>query len=467
MSFSILLFENFYKSKDSTKIPDISSDAYVNVSVSLKDSTSIINPVFLLSSNQIGKVMISQHLFKFAYWQECTRYYFIDDIKQVGNTLFEIICSFDYLGTYRRQILASNQFIAYAYTSGNGLISDTRLVPKNTATISRATGVSVLPNTDPCTLVNIISENGTASKISGGISQYIFDSTYDFTSFLNKIFHMYENVDLELCLRLYMTGTTPDSVLSANYYPYTPTGLTTTNVYVGSYDSTYTASALTHQYETKSQSLVIPWNTNDMFKTSTYFKASLFLPYIGVIGLDIAQIANLTSIGIDYVFDNVNGSFACTVRGGSDILYTFEGNISSSLQFSTITNNPVQGYIDIASGTGKLLSGNVGGALSGVIEGVGEFTRADTSVSGSYNTRLESTAYPTTPILTMWYYEPQVALLDLAKVRGRILCKRDQLKNYTGFVQTENSHFEPNSITALSSEVENICNMLDNGIYIE
>lgn len=278
---------------------------------------------------------------------------------------------------------------------------------------------------------------------------------------------MYENVELELCLRLYMTGTTPDSILSANYYPYTPSNLTTTNVYVGAYDSTYTAEALTHQYETKTQSLIIPWNSNNMLKNSTYFKASLFLPYVGVIGLDISQISGLTSIGVDYVFDNVNGSFACTVRGGTDILYTFEGNISSSLQFSTITNNPVQGYIDIASGGSKLLSGNVGGALASVIDGIGEFTRADTSVSGSYNTRLQSTAYPTTPILTMWYYEPQVSLLDLAKIRGRVLCKRDQLKNYDGFVQTENAHFEPNSITALSSEVENVCNMLDNGIYIE
>ena len=118
----------------------------------------------------------------------------------------------------------------------------------------------------------------------------------------------------------------------------------------------------------------------------------MYLPFIGCIGIDIADISKIDNIGITYVFDNVNGSYLCTVTYNAQIQHIFQGSVSSSIQFSTITNNPIQGYIDIASGAGKLLKGNVGDALSGVIDGIGEFTRADTTVIGDYNTRI-STQY--------------------------------------------------------------------------
>ena len=47
MSFSVLLFKNFYKNPKSTRIPDIvdkDKDKFINVEVSLKNETDLLNP---------------------------------------------------------------------------------------------------------------------------------------------------------------------------------------------------------------------------------------------------------------------------------------------------------------------------------------------------------------------------------------------------------------------------------------
>ena len=470
MSFSVLLFKNFYKNPKSTRIPDIADkdkDKFINVEVSLKNETDLLNPSFLLSSNIMGDLEINSHLYSYVYWQEFGRYYFVENITQVSNTLYRLDCSVDVLGTYRRQILASSQFVVYAEKDVDNDIADTRLVPSTTPLILSTTGNDIFPNTNSCVLVNVISQNASASKLSGGISQYIFDTQEDFTNFLQKSFHMYENVELELCLRLYMTGTTPDSILSANYLPYTPSDTLKTNAYIGAYDTGVAVKYATNPTEVVYQSLKIPWFDNDKrFRCATYYKASLYLPFIGCIGIDIADISKIDNIGITYVFDNVNGSYLCTVTYDSQIQHIFQGSVSSSIQFSTITNNPIQGYIDIASGAGKLLKGNVGDALSGVIDGIGEFTRADTTVIGDYNTRISTQYLSIRPSIRLFYYQPNAKGIE--KVRGNVLCHTSILNNYVGgYIQTENAHFEYSNNSMLKSESDKICEMIDNGIFLE
>lgn len=470
MSFSILLFRNFYKNPKSTRVPDITDtdkDRYVNIQVSLKDETDVLNPSFLLSANIIGDLEINRHLYSYVYWQELGRYYFVENITQVSKVLYRIDCSVDVLGTYRRQILASSQFVVYAEKDVDKDIADTRLVPSTTPSLLTTTGSNVLPNTDSCIIVNVISQNASASKLSGGISQYIFDTQEDFTSFLQKSFHMYENVELELCLRLYMTGTTPDSILSANYLPYTPTDNLTTSAFIGAFDTGVNVKYASNPTEVISQTLKIPWFSDDKrFRCATYYKASLYLPFIGCIGIDIADISKIDTIGISYVFDNVNGSYLCTVTFGAQVQQIFQGSISSSIQFSTITNNPIQGYIDIASGAGKLLKGNVGDALAGVIDGIGEFTRADTTVIGDYNTRISTQYLSLKPSIRLFYYQPNATGIE--KVRGNVLCHTSILSNYVGgYIQTENAHFPYSDSAMLKVESDNICEMLDNGVFLE
>lgn len=471
MSFSILLFKNYHKKTKSTAIPDITGsekDNYINIQVSLKDETDISNPSFLLSANILGDLDLGKHIYSYVYWQDLDRYYFVRTVTQVTKTLYRLDCDVDYLGTYRRMILDSVQFVVYSEKKINSNIADTRLVPSTTPLrLTEMSDISIFPNEDYCVLVNVVSQNSYASKLSGGISQYIFDTQEDFTTFLTNSFHMYEDVDLELCLRLYMTGTTPDSILSANYLPYTPTSTLKTQAYIGTYDTGVTVSYATNATDTTEHTLTIPWFDDDMrYRTSTYYKAQLYLPLVGCIGLAIEDIANQENILIQYVFDNVNGSYLCTVFIGGKPQYIYQGSVSSSIQFSTITNDPIQGYMNLASSASKLLSGNVTGALGSVIDGIGEFTRADTTVIGDYNTRITTQYLQKKPLIQLQYHTPQVNSLD--KNRGNLFCARSLLSNHAGgYVQTENAFFETSHLSLLNSECDLICNALDNGIFLE
>ena len=471
MSFSILLFKNYHKNTKSTAIPNITGsekDSYVNIQVSLKDETNISNPSFLLSANILGDLDLTKHLYTYVLWQDLQRYYFVDTIVQVSKTLYRLDCSIDYLGTYRRLILNSVQFIVYSEQKINKDIADTRLVPSTTPMrLTTTSDQSIFPNENYCVLVNVISQNSYASKLSGGISQYIFDTQDDFTTFLTNSFHMYENVELELCLRLYMTGTTPDSILSANYLPYTPTSTLKTNAYIGAYDTGVTVSYATNATETTEHTLSIPWFDDDLrYRTSVYYKAQLYLPLVGCIGLAIEDISKQDTILIQYVFDNVNGSYLCTVFIGGKPQYIYQGSVASSIQFSTITNNPIQGYMDMASSATKLLSGNVSGALGGVIDGIGEFTRADTTVIGDYNTKITTQYLQRKPMLQLQYYQPQVD--GISKVRGNLFCANDVLSSHMGgFIQTENAYLETSHLSILNEESKMVCNALDNGIFLE
>lgn len=471
MSFSILLFKNYHKNTRSTAIPDITGDEknnYINIQVSLKDETDISNPSFLLSANILGDLDLNNHIYTYVYWQGLARYYFVKTLTQITKTLYRLDCEIDYLGTYRRLILQSIQFVVYSEKKVNKDIADTRLIPETTP--MRQTVISdksIFPNENSCVLVNVISQNSYASKLSGGISQYIFDTQDDFTNFLNKSFHMYEDIELELCLRLYMTGTTPDSILSANYLPYTPTSLLKTQAYIGAFDSGVTASYATNATDITEHRLTIPWWDDDLrYRTSCYYKAQLYLPLVGCIGLAIEDIAKEETLLIQYVFDNVNGSYLCNVFIGGKPQYIYQGSVASSIQFSTITNNPIQGYMDIAGGGSKLLSGNVAGALGGVIDGIGQFTRADTTVIGDYNTKITTQYLERKPILQLQYFKPQV--IGISSVRGNLYCARDVLSSHTGgYVQTENAFFETSHSSILNNESEIICEALDNGIFLE
>ena len=108
----------------------------------------------------------------------------------------------------------------------------------------------------------------------------------------------------------------------------------------------------------------------------------------------------------------------------------------------------------------------MGDALSGVIDGIGEFTRADTTVIGDYNTRISTQYLSIKPSIRLFYYQPNAAGIE--KVRGNVLCHTSILNNYVGgYIQTENAHFEYSNSSMFKSESDKICEMLDNGIFLE
>ena len=89
---------DFSKRPNSTAVP---AGTGTSITVRLKDATSKFYPTFELSGAFPG----------YTYIKWDNRYYFVDDILQVANGLYDMKCSIDVMGTWRADILGSSQFI--------------------------------------------------------------------------------------------------------------------------------------------------------------------------------------------------------------------------------------------------------------------------------------------------------------------------------------------------------------------
>ena len=74
-------------------------------SCSLKDTTSVLNPVLIIRTSD------PVYNYNYLYIQEFGRYYFINDIKSVNNNAWEISAHVDVLDTYKTAILANEAVI--------------------------------------------------------------------------------------------------------------------------------------------------------------------------------------------------------------------------------------------------------------------------------------------------------------------------------------------------------------------
>lgn len=106
----IKAFTGFQKKPNETKQPTGGTD----LTVRLKENTSVINPVFLLTGYNLAH----------NYIQWGNRYYFIDDIVIIGNDLAEYHCSTDVLATYKTNIGSSSQYILRSASASDGKITD-------------------------------------------------------------------------------------------------------------------------------------------------------------------------------------------------------------------------------------------------------------------------------------------------------------------------------------------------------
>lgn len=124
MAFTIKIGKTT-KAKNSTRVPPLSN----SVQVLLKDTTSVVNPVFQLRMGVNGAPASITEISKYnyCYCENFKRYYFITDIQAETATVANIFCECDVLATFREDILATPCFAMYAQSKKNVFIEDARL----------------------------------------------------------------------------------------------------------------------------------------------------------------------------------------------------------------------------------------------------------------------------------------------------------------------------------------------------
>lgn len=113
MSFDITLQRNY----SDINVLDKNIETLSTVSGTLKDKTSILNPVIQIQ----GSIPTSCN---YMYISTFGRYYFVDDISSVSDSIFEISAHVDVLTTYADQIRSCRGIIARQQNNWNLYIDD-------------------------------------------------------------------------------------------------------------------------------------------------------------------------------------------------------------------------------------------------------------------------------------------------------------------------------------------------------
>lgn len=122
---TVTFYASFSKRRNSTKQPSGSSQGFG--SVRLKEGTSMMKPVFLLSQ-------VNWH-WNYASWD--SRYYYVIDIVSQGNEYFEIHCELDVLATFKTQIGNYSTLISRAASDQNYDVVDSIYPAKTRPTTKR------------------------------------------------------------------------------------------------------------------------------------------------------------------------------------------------------------------------------------------------------------------------------------------------------------------------------------------
>ena len=175
-------FTTTSKRKNSTLQPDFTS--ITPISCALKAPTSEEAPSFLL--HWTGGA------FPYNYCKWDSHYYWIDGVTFERTDLLTISCSMDVLATYKADILASTQYVAYSSVSGGAWLPDPRIAVQQNAIVDyRSEDVPTLISLGLGNYVlTVLGENGCRSYIFGSlstISDLLTDVQTENTSLKNQI----------------------------------------------------------------------------------------------------------------------------------------------------------------------------------------------------------------------------------------------------------------------------------------
>ena len=108
---TIYCWNGFKKTRKSTAVPGTTG---TSVTVALKDGTSEMEPIFILSG----------HYPEYSYVLWGSYYYYVMDTRQISNGVYELECKIDPWGTCRGAILDSTQFVVRSASAYNIWMKD-------------------------------------------------------------------------------------------------------------------------------------------------------------------------------------------------------------------------------------------------------------------------------------------------------------------------------------------------------
>lgn len=261
-----------------------------------------------------------------------------------------------------------------------------------------------------------------------------------------------------------------EGVISLHKVFVTPVDSGTGTIVVGTLDSGVSSATVNEQYiEVDCGSIDCYEEFGNVFDYDPYTKIALYLPFVGIVPLNVGDIMRST-INVKYGVDIFTGACIAMVgvsRDGNDaILYQYSGNCAVHYPLSNVQQSQLlSGLITVAAGIGAIVAtggaaapaaatGIAGGAMSALHTNIGR--------SGGFSANAGAMGIKT-PYLIIERPQTKIAetFPELAGYPTNYSCK---LNECSGHVVVTHVHIE--GINATDSELDKINNLLMSGVIV-
>lgn len=453
--------------------------------VALKHATSIDVPTFVIAvgADDIDKIWSANY----ASYEGS--YYWITDIVQINNTHVELQCKKDSLATYKDFILNTKAYVLYSDSHGRTDIEDSRqnytcskTILKNSQSVVYIKGLN---NEGTGTVVLTVSGENIAPTTGMGCGTIYLLNINQSQRLANDL-----NMDNGALVKLAsLFGNAADgfigfhwipvdlNYLSSVYnerFPYDLQNFTDFNIVINNYHSRSTAEWRIIKLHTLTETypIYLPEGysiTN--FVDTIYNKITLYLPYYGTVDIPAEFMMNQDHLEVDVSIDVSTGDLMYVVKIQGTQIAAYNTNFACQIPLGATLDKTLSSTIAglgmITTGGIMTASGNTYG-ISPIIAGStqianGIMTGIHTQIRGGLGGRISSDASPNI-ILRVDKVEPTEPITAKKSVLGLPCCETLDLSALSGFCQCQGASV---SAPAMESEIREINNFLNGGVYLE
>ena len=488
---TITLYSGFTKRTNSTKQPSSGTD----VTVTLKEPTSIENPSFELS----GGVSSSEGVTAVKWG---SRYYFVTDITSDSYGVTTISCTLDRGATYKSAIGATKAFIERCYYNHSYDLRDELILTTDNNFFESLAGGALFPSALSTGVIVVALANIAPTRASGGTADLAyFDAPGGTYTISNLIRALYDNNVIQSIEKI--LAKPYDAILSVRYIPgFTTTNLTATGkftndntLYFGDHlytiDNVHPTGTGPWTY-TKSYEFDISSNAHfSLYKwrnLAPYSRWDMFLPFYGTISIPAEEYLNvsggsLTNLVVRVTVDLTTGELVYTryrkvYTGGVGVEYfaqEYRTTIGIDIPIQGSNRDMLSFTTDIVSGAGTvaLLLASGGSAAPAIAAGAGAGAKAVLDVAqqqiitaGTFNAHGTQIALaePNNVYLMQTGYETQTSPTSYEAEIGAPLMEVDTISNRPGYIKCNNASV---SMTGTQADKDAVNAMLNSGFFYE
>lgn len=456
----VTLYE-FKKRENSTLRPDSTATQKTH-SCSLKERTSLLNPVLIFDFGKQGLPVY----YNYCYIEDFgNRYYFIRDWSY-DHGLWVAECEVDVLGSWKISIGNSTQYILRSSYTYDGGVIDEMYPAKQPPT------VSVVDTASPWTTV---LANGTyvisvLNREDGGVGSAHYyaltqDQMNEFMSFMlgDEDYTNISEISTELTKALF---NPVQYVTSCVWYPFTAGGTVISQIPFGWWVNTTSGKTLTDTIHYETLEFTVPKHPQAASRGAYLNKApysyyTLYFPGVGTIAIDSAQMAADT-ITVQCAVDMVANQARLTLTCGK-IISVHYAQLGVPIQITQFSN--AKNYEGIATGVSNAFASAALGSVSGFVSGA-----FNAIMSGVKTAAPEGTTIGSNGSIVGLAYRPQLKAVFYELVSednadlGRPLCQAKVISTVPGYIEVLHADV---ALTGTATENQRIKSYMESGFFYE